>query len=145
MTGFATGGSALAHGIDRPFYLEDPKFSILAQTGVREQVASGGGASGDGQSVQGLVAGSESPAEAAEHVTAALVNRVAKMLQTPSSEVDAARALHSYGIDSLVAIEIVNWVLKELRSQITVFDVIATVPVTATAGKIATGSSLITC
>ncbi|KAI0452793.1 hypothetical protein F5B21DRAFT_526516 [Xylaria acuta] len=43
-TGFAVGGSAMAHGIDKPFYLEDAKFSISAQTGVRKQVANGGGA-----------------------------------------------------------------------------------------------------
>ncbi|KAI1307850.1 putative polyketide synthase [Xylaria venustula] len=144
MTGFATGGSALVHGIDKPFYLEDAKFSILAQTGVRKQLANGGGAGDDAQSVQALVAGSTSPAQATEHVTTALVNRVSKMLQTPSTEIDTARPLHSYGIDSLVAIEIVNWALKELRSQITVFDIMAAVPITVTAGKIAAGSSLVT-
>ncbi|KAI6092718.1 PKS01 highly reducing polyketide synthase [Hypoxylon rubiginosum] len=142
MTGFATGGSAVAAGIDQPFYLEDAKFAIMAQTGVREQAAAGLG-SGNADSVQNLVAGCASANEAAEHVTTALVNRVSKMLQTPSSEIDTARALHSYGIDSLVAIEIVNWALKELRSQITVFDVMAAVPITMTALKIAASSALL--
>ncbi|KAI1781129.1 putative polyketide synthase [Hypoxylon cercidicola] len=142
MTGFATGGSAVAAGIDQPFYLEDAKFAIMARTGVREQQAAGlGDANAD--SVQNLVAASASANEAAEHVTTALVNRVSKMLQTPSSEIDTARALHSYGIDSLVAIEIVNWALKELRSQITVFDVMAAVPITMTALKIAASSTLL--
>ncbi|KAI2634221.1 putative polyketide synthase [Hypomontagnella submonticulosa] len=143
MTGFATGGSAVAAGISQPFYLEDAKFAIMAQTGIREQQEAGLGNNANTHSVQSLVAGSTSPAEAAEHVTTALVNRVSKMLQTPSSEIDTARALHSYGIDSLVAIEIVNWALKELRSQITVFDVMAAVPITMTALKIAGGSALL--
>lgn len=142
MTGFATGGSAAAAGIDPPFYLEDAKFAVMARAGVREQQAAGLG-SADADSVQNLVAGAGSANEAAEHVTTALVNRVSKMLQTPSSEIDTARALHSYGIDSLVAIEIVNWALKELRSQITVFDVMAAVPITMTALKIAASSALL--
>lgn len=141
ITGLATGGSALAFGIPEPFYLSDSKFAILARTGVRER--SKGQQPNDVNSLQALVAGSTSLAEASEHVSEALVNRVAKMLQTPSSEIDTRRPLHSYGIDSLVAIEIVNWALKELKAHITVFDIMAAVPTTVTATKIATASALL--
>jgi NADPH:quinone reductase-like Zn-dependent oxidoreductase/NAD(P)-dependent dehydrogenase (short-subunit alcohol dehydrogenase family)/aryl carrier-like protein len=143
LMGLATGGSAIAAGITMPFYLDDAKFAIMAQTGIREQrAAAEGSRNSNKDSVQALLAKSTSASEAAEHVTSALVDRVAKMLQTTTSEIDTARALHSYGIDSLVAIEIVNWALRELRSQINVFDIMAAVPITATAAKIAAGSQL---
>jgi zearalenone synthase (highly reducing iterative type I polyketide synthase) len=70
-----------------------------------------------------------------------LVDRVAKMLQTTAGEIDTSRYLHSYGIDSLVAIETVNWALKVCAARVTVFDIMAAVPLTATARKIATSSS----
>lgn len=140
LTGLATGGSAIAAGISTPFYLEDRRFSIMAMIGVRDQSAAG---KENIVSTKALVAQSTSLAEAAGHVLEALVNRVAKMLQTASSEIDTDRYLHSYGIDSLVAIEIVNWALKEIKSNITVFDVMAGVPMTTTASKIAAKSGVL--
>lgn len=142
MTGFATGGSAIAAGITMPFYLEDnARFSIMARTGLRAQSASG--AKDDTLSTQILVASSTSLAEAAQYVMDALMDRVAKMLQCSRSEIDPSRFLHSYGIDSLVAIEIVNWALKEVKAQITVFDVMAGVSISTTASKIAAKSGVL--
>ena len=142
LTGLATGGSAIAAGISTPFYLEDnARFSIMAKTGVRAK-SGAAGASGEGVNTQALVAKAGSIAEASQYITDALVRRVAKMLQTPESEIDTSRFLHAYGIDSLTAIEIVNWSLKELKSGISVIDVMAGVPMTATAKKIAASSQL---
>lgn len=141
LTGLATGGNALAFGIPEPFYLADAKFAIMAKTGLREQAKTS--QPDDVDSVQALVARSTSVAEAAEHVLAALVTRMAKMLQMSTSEIDTKRPLHSYGIDSLVAIEIVNWALKELKAHLTVFDIMAAVPATVTATKIAAVSALL--
>lgn len=142
LTGLATGGSALAAGITAPFYLEDARFAIMARTGVRAAAAANDQSASASASVSQLVSQATSISEAAEHVTDALIARVAKMLQTPTSEIDTSRFLHSYGIDSLVAIEIVNWALKELKATLTVIDVMAAVPITVTAKKIASGSSL---
>lgn len=141
LTGLATGGSAIAAGITMPFYLEDARFSIMAKTGVREQNTSQ--KQNTKASTRVLIQQATSLQEATEHVIEALVNRVAKMLQTPTSEIDTGRFLHSYGIDSLVAIEIVNWALKELKAVITVIDVMATVPMTTTARKIASSSGVL--
>jgi len=141
LTGLATGGSAIAAGITTPFYLDDnARFSIMTQTGVRGQNSSG---IGDSISVQTLVSQAKYFEEAAGHILDALVKHVAKMLQTPTSEIDTSRFLHSYGIDSLVAIELVNWALKEIKSSITVFDVLAGLPMTTTANKIAAKSGVL--
>lgn len=55
-----------------------------------------------------VLSDSQSKAEAVNHVTTAVVNLVAKMLQTSPSEIDVGCALHSYGIDSQVGMEIVT-------------------------------------
>ena len=141
LTGLATGGSAIAAGIDTPFYLGDARFAIMARTGLRE----GGGpaaTTGSGSTPAHVLIGrATSLEEAAVSVLDVLMRRVAKMLQTPVSEIDSARFLHSYGIDSLVAIEIVNWALKEVKSNITVFDVLAGVPIATLCLKIAAKSA----
>jgi NADPH:quinone reductase-like Zn-dependent oxidoreductase/NADP-dependent 3-hydroxy acid dehydrogenase YdfG/aryl carrier-like protein len=148
LTGLATGGSAVVASIPQPYYLADSKFAIMAETDLRKATSStnGSGAAGSGNntdSVQELLARSKDIREATEHVAAALVGRVAKMLQTTNDEISVDRALHSYGVDSLVAIEMVNWALKELKARITVFDLMAAVPITATAAKIAAASSIV--
>ena len=144
LTGFATGGSALAAGISTPYYLQDDaRFSIMSRAGVRAQKSSNSPASQNTAiSTQTLLSKASSMQEAAQIVTDALVRRVAKMLQTPESEIDTGRFLNAYGVDSLTAIEIVNWALRELKATVSVIDVTASVPITTTAGKIASSSAL---
>ncbi|KAH6851192.1 PKS01 highly reducing polyketide synthase [Chaetomium sp. MPI-CAGE-AT-0009] len=139
VTGIATGGSVVAGGFEAPWYLDDPKFAIMAQTGLKGH--SKASTTGSVDDVQGQLSRAKTLEEATRVVMEALVDRVAKMLQTTAGEIDTNRYLHSYGIDSLVAIETVNWVLKVCAAQVTVFDIMAAVPIAATARKIAISSS----
>lgn len=138
LTGLATGGSAAAAGVDA-WYLSDPKFAIMAKIGARQ-------AAGEGQqqdtSVHALLLAAKTPAEAAAVVLQGLASRVAEVLHTDPSEIDEHRFLHTYGIDSLVSIQIVDWALKSCESRITVLDVMAAVPIVETARKIAAKSSI---
>lgn len=81
--------------------------------------------------------------EAANAVLEALVAQIARMLQTPPSKIDTSMFLYSFVIDSLVAIEIVNWILRELKSAVTVFDVLAGVPVSTFCNRITAKSSVL--
>ena len=138
LTGFATGGSVIAAGIETPYYLDNARFSIMARTGLSEQEVN----TGDGTiAPYTLISQAKSLEEAGGHVLKALIDIVAKMLQTTASEIDPGRYLHTCGIDSLVAIEIINWALKEVKSVITVFDVLAGVPMTALSNIMAAKST----
>ncbi|KAH8782685.1 putative polyketide synthase [Diaporthe sp. PMI_573] len=149
MTGLATGGSALEAGIETPWYLSssDARFAIMAKTGTRTAGARGSdGSNATGKdSVQSRLAAADSVATGSAVVLEALVDFVAKMLHTTPAEVDTHRFLHSYGIDSLTAIELINWALRDCKALLTVFDVMAAVPITVTADKIAANSSLLKC
>ena len=140
-TGLATGGSAMAAGIDTPFYLSyDARFSIMAALGKLQNSTTNPNAA---PSYATLISRAKSLSQASDYVLDALVRRVAKMLQTSTTDIDTGRFLHSYGIDSLTAIEIVNWALKDLKAAITVFDVLAGVSMAATARKIAVRSAVL--
>ena len=141
MTGFATGGTAIAAGISTPLYFDDPMFSKLAQSGAKDQKASAGQVKVI--SVHAQVAEAKTLAEAAGFVADALVARVAKSLQTSPSEINTERPLHSYGIDSLVAVEIGNWAFKEIKSNVNVIDILSAVPIKTLASKIALKSSVL--
>lgn len=138
LTGLATGGSATAAGIDA-WYLADPKFSIMAKIGARQAA---GEAQQQGTSVHAQLLAAKTPAEASNIVLQGLASRVAEVLHTDPSEIDEHRFLHTYGIDSLVSIQIVDWALKSCESRITVLDVMAAVPINETARKISAKSSI---
>ncbi|KAL9100557.1 MAG: hypothetical protein Q9163_004079 [Psora crenata] len=138
LTGFATGGAAHRAGIRRPFYFDDPRFAILAKADISGKPD---GSSSD-SSTNGTIPLREQIShctmveDAARAVTDALVGRVAKTLQTELSEIDENRPLHSYGVDSLVAVEVANWIFKEVKVSVSVFDILASMPITALAAKV---------
>lgn len=70
------------------------------------------------------VAAAKTPAEAAEVVTWALSQRVATLLAIPEERLDMFKPMHSYGIDSLTAVDIRNWVAKTFDVDIAVFDIL---------------------
>ena len=139
LTGFATGGAVQAARIRTPYYFSDPRFSHLALAGVSTASSNSEpyGTSSSSQLLKDFsTLATADAASARRNLTAALVSRVGKSLQTATSEIDTARPLHSYGVDSLVAIEIVNWVLKETKVAVTVFEVLASIPITNFAEKL---------
>ncbi|KAM0800892.1 putative polyketide synthase [Usnea florida] len=134
VTGLATGGTAKAAGIDTPFYFNDPKFSMLAQTGQGQSMRSS--SSSKAQALQDSIATSSSKKDAQQRIIDALSARVAKSLQMPISDVVATRPLHAHGVDSLVAVEIRTWLFQELKANVSTFDLTATIPMKSLAQRI---------
>lgn len=62
-------------------------------------------------------------AEAAQTVTEALVKRLSLALLMPVEDIDISKPLYGYGVDSLLAVELRNWFARELRADVTVFDI----------------------
>lgn len=142
LTGFATGGGVAAANIRRPFYFDDPRFSVLEMTGQRSQ--DGSGADADATvSLKAQLSAAKTVEAACEAVTVCLVDKVAAMMQTSVEEIDSGRRLHSFGVDSLVAVEVRNWLTKEANADVTVFDILAAVPITALAAIVVAKSSLV--
>lgn len=132
--------SGRAAGVQTPFYFSDPRFSHLASKGASSNVdATAAATSGQGESasVGQQLAEATSLADATSAVTDALAARVAKSLQTDKTDIDPSRPLHSYGIDSLVGVEIANWVFKETKVGVSVLDVLATTSMSDFAGNVA--------
>lgn len=70
------------------------------------------------------LAAAGSLAEAAEIVSKALAHRVSVILGTSEDRLDEQKPMHSYGIDSLSAIDIRNWVGKMFNVDMPVFDIL---------------------
>ncbi|KAL0931325.1 polyketide synthase [Colletotrichum truncatum] len=144
VTGLGTADVWAAHRLPPPFYLADPRFGPMAMTTTAGSSSEGGNAENTTAASLALqLAGVSSMQQAAEIVTEALVKRTAEILQMPASEVDPAQPLYRYGVDSLTAIEVRNWIARELKANMALLEIVSAVPIREFAAKIAEKSQLV--
>ncbi|KXT06610.1 hypothetical protein AC578_8567 [Pseudocercospora eumusae] len=80
---------------------------------------------------------------AVDMITTAMCERLARLMMIPAADVDANKPLSAYGVDSLVAVEVRNWIAKEMLVEISVFDITANVPMKQLAGDLAGKSKVL--
>jgi acyl carrier protein len=85
----------------------------------------------DGTNDAMLFRQADSAATRAEIVVNGLLRKLARILSKPEGEMDPAKPFSEYGIDSLVAVEIRNWISKEFAVDISVFDLMSSASTTA--------------
>jgi aryl carrier-like protein len=61
-------------------------------------------------------------AERAEVVAMALRDKLARALGVPVDEIDVGKGLAEYGVDSLMAVELRNWIRRDLGVSVAVFE-----------------------
>jgi zearalenone synthase (highly reducing iterative type I polyketide synthase) len=141
-TGLGSADLIVAHGLPLPYYFADPRLGPLAVTRANAQKDKIGGDSA--ASLPSRLAEAKSIEQAGTVVLDALKQKIADMLQVPATEVDSSRPLYRYGVDSLVALELRNWVTREFMASISLLEILASVPMASLAGKIAEKSKLVT-
>ncbi|KAL3442886.1 hypothetical protein BJX65DRAFT_312346 [Aspergillus insuetus] len=97
----------------------------------------------DRPDVSTLLASATSMAQAVAAVEENIKSLVAAAMGVSVEEVDAQKPLYDYGVDSLQAVEVRNRALKDMKSDISVFDILSAMPLADVAGKIAAHSQLV--
>jgi NADPH:quinone reductase-like Zn-dependent oxidoreductase len=135
ISGLPTGGILELEGLERPFYFDDRRFAYLKKTGLDlnkdRQEANKQAA------LSSQLAKVESMREAIELIMGGLSQRLARELQTAAENIDHSRPLHSYGVDSLMAVDIRTWILADLQAEMSLFDVLGSSSIHALATRIA--------
>ncbi len=142
MTGLGTGASAEDDDGEKRFWMRDARFSHLRLVD-RQAVKSLEGGSNDTMRLQIVLPDVASLAAAADLVRDALAAKLAKSLMMPVKDLDTGKPVSTFGVDSLVAVEVRNWIFRECKADVSIFDVLSNVPLTALAGKIAAKSKLV--
>lgn len=91
---------------------------------VPELMGSGGMQNKKVVDVADRLAAAGSLSESAEVISEALAQRVSVLLGASEDSLDAQMPMHSYGIDSLSAIEVRNWVGKMFDVDMPVFEIL---------------------
>ena len=66
----------------------------------------------------------ESQQDAAVVISRALVEKMCQSLALDQSAIDVNGPMHEYGVDSLVGVEVHNWVARKFDTDIAVFDIL---------------------
>lgn len=121
--GLETPASLLARSLEPPEVLQRPLFAHFSQLPGHSGSSSDGAAGG--VDAARLFRQAESTAERAQVVIEALSKRLAQTLSIKFEDVDTHQALHAYGVDSLIAVELRTWLGKEFAADVPVFEIVS--------------------
>jgi acyl transferase domain-containing protein/NADPH:quinone reductase-like Zn-dependent oxidoreductase/SAM-dependent methyltransferase len=122
VTGLNLPANILARGRPLPGELQTPSFRILQQMDADPSLVVDNSTS-QHQSVKSAFCSAPSLADAAIVVAEALKEKLAKVLGISTEDIGCDQPLESFGIDSLVGLEIRNWLSKELGVDMAVFEI----------------------
>ncbi|KAJ5314084.1 uncharacterized protein N7443_000968 [Penicillium atrosanguineum] len=130
---------------EQPFWVNDTKLSHL----LRVSTLAGADTPDAAQSGSDI-----SPAtairqcrtrEAAENiVVTSFMQKISSILMRPAEEMDPASPISVYGLDSLVAIEIRNWITRELEANLQILEILTSDSMPTLSGLILRKSGILT-
>ena len=140
MVGLETLAALQAKGADVPALLQRPTFRHRHQMGIDETFTAIGSSEGSTNYTVAFT-NAASAGEAGEVVVEGLPQVLSKALSIPLGDIDTPRPLYSYGVDSLLAIELRSWFAKELKVNVAVFEIMGGAGLAAVAAAVASKSS----
>ncbi|KAM3565547.1 hypothetical protein ARSEF4850_001360 [Beauveria asiatica] len=114
-----------------------------SSSGSSSRAAHGKPALGGMAAVQSALKAAATPQAAAEAVFAGLKQKLAGMLSISIDDVQADRSVASYGVDSLISVELRNWVRDELAAQIQSMELMSSLSMMQLAETMARRSRLV--
>jgi acyl carrier protein len=143
ITGLPTGGMLKRDDLDPPFYYDDPRFLLMKKMDLDGDSAGHDAGSDSIKLLETSLAQRASLPEAARLISTALCGVLGKGLQTEAENIDPGKPLHTYGVDSLMAVEIRTWILQVLKADVSLFEVLGGGSIALLAAKIAASSKLV--
>ena len=124
VVGIELPGVLRAHGIDEPYWMRRPLFRHFHQMNTNVAGTDLQSAQDDAPDYSTLLRNAASPGEAAGVVSEGLVGKMSKILGLPLANIDTGKPVHAYGVDSLIAVELRNWLLRQMQADVAVFEIL---------------------
>ncbi|KAE8326598.1 hypothetical protein BDV39DRAFT_193445 [Aspergillus sergii] len=105
--------------------------------------AGGTNLTGGANSLASKLAAAKSLEQAVECVGAAIAEKISDIFMISLDEIDLAHKPAQYGIDSLVAVELRNMLVQQAAAEVSIFDVMQSVTLSALAATVASKSAYI--
>ncbi|KAI0838660.1 ketoacyl-synt-domain-containing protein [Hypoxylon sp. FL0890] len=112
-----------------PYYAEDPRFAHLKAAAIAS-IRAAGKDSGQAMSYRNAFRAAASKDEARQVAVKGVLQKLSEVLSVALNDVDAQRSMASYGLDSLTAIEVRNWITRELGATLEILELLTSANVT---------------
>lgn len=145
--GARTAVDLVAMGKNPEPHVLNPMFSSFAT--VVGKGADGGQGQGGSRASKGdddvtaLLQRASSAGERIDIIVQEVVGKLARSLAVSPADIDEAKCLSDYGIDSLVAVEMRNWISQNLHATIAVFDLLSNLSISGVANLIMERTTLL--
>ncbi|OAQ57609.1 polyketide synthase [Pochonia chlamydosporia 170] len=141
IVGLGTGGM-MAQGLEKyPWWFRDAKFSHLVRVDTHRVSQDIGDETETPLSV--VLAGVTNLEQATDTIVDRLVHKLAKSLMMPAEDIEASKPVSSYGVDSLLAVELRAWIHAEIKADVSVFDLLSNSSISLLAAKMAATSPIV--
>ncbi|KAK8075870.1 Polyketide synthase [Apiospora hydei] len=124
-----------------PYYASDPRFTHLKAAALANLAASGGASAVSIVSYRDAYRAAKSADEMVDVATQGILQKLSEVLSVARDDVDAQRSMTSYGLDSLTAIEVRNWITRELGANLQILELLTSANVTELAVLIVSKTS----
>lgn len=122
---------------EQPPFLVQPLFRGFCEVQEGDSAAKGNSINdGKEREAAAQFRASASAEERATIVVGAIRVRLARALGVDSEEIDPRRELAEYGVDSLMAVELRNWIRNDFDAQISVFEIMSTKSISGVGGLV---------
>ncbi|KAI6501122.1 Type I Iterative PKS [Pyricularia oryzae] len=128
-------------GLPEPTFIKSPLFRQMRSAGGAPlaDAAEQGGA----VSVANALKFAGSQEAAAQIICDALVKRISRTMRIAEPDIDIGKPIHVYGVDSLVAMEIRNYLASECGAAISVLEIMGNKSMEVLSGDVAKGSKFV--
>ena len=146
VTGVGSGGlnkanRAAGAQIDYYWLNESARMSYLRQLDLHSILqAEEGDEMGE---LRGSLTAVTTVAQATDIIQNAVASKLAKSMMIAMDEIDINRPVSSYGVDSPVAAEMRNWCFRDLKADISIFELLSGNSITVLADQIVNRSTLV--
>lgn len=127
-----------AKNLKEPHWMQRRTFRHLHHLGLGKQNASSSEKSID---YAASLRDASSLEDAGKVVTECLLQKLIRSLSIPREDLDTAKPLHAYGVDSLLAVELRNYFAKELSADVAIFDIMGGMSIDAVSVTVAKKSA----
>lgn len=132
LVGAVTPAACLAKGVEPPTLALRPMFagsSMLLVEGQQNDSSQEG--KGSAIEFAALFRSADSFEDRVAVVVLGLSIKLARAMSITVDDVQPSRQLSDYGVDSLMGVELRNWILKEFKANVAVFEIMGTSTITA--------------
>ncbi|KAK0386278.1 hypothetical protein NLU13_6115 [Sarocladium strictum] len=124
-----------------PWWFNDAKFAHIVQVDTHQVVADKDDSAGS--RLRDELSQAANLDVAAEIVANALANKLARSMMVSVQDIETSRPVSSYGVDSLLAVELRSWIYEEIQSDVSVFDLLSNIAISSLARNIVVGSKVV--